>query len=101
MCVTPLQAVKVFLRHCWPLVPALSQILLQMLLRLLCDIAYKEDTMGGELDPEEQDIVNLIKECLILVVKIAPDETKVLCSDIKSRARFNQTFSAVIDRVFE
>jgi hypothetical protein len=25
----------------------------------------------------------------------------VLCSDIKSRARFNQTFSAVIDRVFE
>jgi len=96
----PSQAIKVFLCHCWPVVPALSQILLQMF-RLLCDITYKEETTRGEQDPEEQHIVNLSEECLILLGKIAPDETKALCSDIMSRAVFNQTFSTVTDRVFE
>jgi hypothetical protein len=72
-----------------------------MLLRLLCDVTYKEETTGGELDEKEQHVVNLIEKCLTLVVKICPEETKVLCTDIKSRTRFNQTFAAVIDRVFE
>jgi hypothetical protein len=72
-----------------------------MLLRLLCDITYKEESTGVELDTEGQHVVSLIEECLILVVKICPEETKVLCTDIKSRTRFNRTFAAVIDRVFK
>lgn len=93
-------AVQVFIRHCWPLVPAHAQTLLEMLLRLLCDVTYKEETTGRELDAEEQHAVNLIEECLMLIVTVAPEETKMLCSDIRSRARFNQTFAKVIDRVF-
>jgi hypothetical protein len=72
-----------------------------MLLRLLCDITYKEETTGRELDTEEQHIVDLIESCLMLVVKIAPEQCKMLCLDIKNRARFNRTFESVIDRVFE
>jgi hypothetical protein len=72
-----------------------------MLLRLLCDITYKEETTGRELDAEEQHIVNLIEDCLRLVVKIAPEQSKMLCLDIKNRARFNRTFETVIDKVFE
>jgi hypothetical protein len=75
--------------------------LLEMLLRLLCDITYEEETAGGELDEKERRVVNLIEVCLTLVVKICPEQTKVLCADIKSRTSFNQTFAAVIERVFE
>jgi hypothetical protein len=82
-------------------VPAHAETLLEMLFRLLCDITYKEETMGRELDAEEQHAVNLIEECLMLIVTVAPEESKILCSDIRSRARFNQTFAKVIDRVFE
>jgi hypothetical protein len=99
--ISTLQAVQVFLHQCWPLVLAHSQILLQMLLRLLCDITFKEETTGRELDEEEQHIVNLTEDCLMLVVKIAPEQSKVLCLDIKNRAGFNRTFEAVLDRVFE
>lgn len=99
--ISTLQAVQVFLHQCWPLVPAHSQTLLQMLLRLLCDVTYKEETTGKELDAEEQHIVQLTEDCLMLVVKIAPEQSKMLCLDIKNRARFNRTFEAVIDRVFE
>ena len=99
--ISTLQAVQVFLHQCWPLVPSHSQILLQMLLRLLCDITYKEETSGRELDAEQQHIVQLTEDCLKLVVKIAPEQSKMLCLDIKNRARFNRTFEAVIDRVFE
>lgn len=90
-----------FLHQCWPLVPAHSQILLEMLLRLLCDITYKEETTGRELDAEEQHILNLIEDCLVLVVKIAPEQSKMLCLDLKNRARFNRIFETVIDKVFE
>lgn len=95
------QAIQVFIRQCWPLVPAHAQTLLGMLFRLLCDITYKEETTGRELDAEEQHVVNLIEECLMLIVTVAPEESKILCSDMRSRARFNQTFAKVIDRVFE
>lgn len=81
--------------------PAHTQTLLEMLFRLLCDVTYKEETTGRELDAEEQHAVNLIEECLMLIVTIAPEETKILCLDIRSRTRFNQTFAKVIDRVFE
>jgi hypothetical protein len=72
-----------------------------MLLRLLCDITYKEETTGRELDAEQQLIVQLTEDCLKLVVKIAPEQSNMLCLDIKTRASFNRTFEAVIDRVFE
>jgi hypothetical protein len=72
-----------------------------MLLRLLCDITYKEETTGRELDAEEQHILNLIEDCLVLVVKIAPEQSKMLCLDLKNRARFNRIFETVIDKVFE
>jgi hypothetical protein len=83
-------------------VPAHAQTLLEMVFKLLCDVTYKEEkTTGRELDAEEQRTVNLTEECLMLIVKAAPEESKILCSDIKSRARFNQTFAKVIDRVFQ
>lgn len=83
------------------MVPAHAQTLLEMMLRLLCDITYKEETTGRELDAEERHVVNLIEECLMLIVTVASEESKILCSDVRSRARFNQTFSELIDRVFE
>jgi hypothetical protein len=72
-----------------------------MVFRLLCDITYKEEAMDRELDAKEQRAVNLIEECLTLIVKVAPEESKILCSDIKSRVRFNPTFAEVVDRVFQ
>jgi hypothetical protein len=36
-----------------------------------------------------------------LIVTVAPEESKIVCSDIKSRARFNQTFAKTVDRVFQ
>jgi hypothetical protein len=72
-----------------------------MVFKLLCDVTYKEETTGRELDAEEQRTVELIEQCLMLIVTVAPEESKIVCSDIKSRARFNQTFAKTVDRVFQ
>ncbi|XP_069682418.1 TELO2-interacting protein 2-like [Periplaneta americana] len=96
-----LLALQVFLKHCWPFVPAHSHDLIHMLLKLLCDITFKKNNDNKKLDVEDEHIVSKIEECLSLVVKIAPKETQPIGSKLKDKARFSETFVTVVNRVFE
>nr|CAD7438754.1 unnamed protein product [Timema bartmani] len=69
-----------------------------MLLRLLYDITKSSE--GGGVQSQKidsrvyQETVDLIEECLDVVVKNAPVQAHNIGSDIKTRALFNERFSA-------
>nr|CAD7456590.1 unnamed protein product [Timema tahoe] len=86
---------KVYLQHSQPRIAHNSEALFQMLLRLLYDITKSSE--GDEVQSQKidsrvfQETVDLIEECLDIVVKNAPVQAHNIGSDIKTRALFNES----------
>nr|CAD7577410.1 unnamed protein product [Timema californicum] len=93
-----ISVLKVYLKHSQPRIAHNSEALFQMLLRLLYDITKSSE--GGGVQSQKidslvfQETVDLIEECLDIVVKNAPVQALNIGSDIKTRALFNETYSS-------
>ncbi|PSN50103.1 hypothetical protein C0J52_04714 [Blattella germanica] len=91
---TNYEAIYVFICNCWPIVPGHAKDLLKMLLRMLYDVT------NGPPSSMDAGIIQQIEKCLTSVVKLAPGQSQILCADIKTKARFNDAFVSVVEKVF-
>ncbi|XP_068081866.1 TELO2-interacting protein 2 [Anabrus simplex] len=97
-----LLALQVYFRKCESRIAHHFNILISMLLRMLYDITSNSNQIvnRNESDAVHKDVLHLVEDCLTVVIKNAPEQSNLIRTDIKTRARFNENFSSVIDRVF-
>ncbi|XP_063227664.1 TELO2-interacting protein 2-like isoform X1 [Bacillus rossius redtenbacheri] len=96
MAVAVLQALKTYMKLARPRVRDHATIVFSVVLRLLYDATVLPCTDDSH---EGESLMKPLEECLAVLAETVPDEARKIAVQLKTQARFNNKFDAVVDSV--